>query len=64
MAPRRFASAAVLPVSGIALGPPRPYAAVAAGPGGTALQSGLQSCLARGRRNTAHLYKPWLVYRY
>jgi len=37
---------------GLALGPPRPYAAsTRPGPGGTALYGGLQSPLTRGRRN-------------
>jgi hypothetical protein len=34
---RLMPASALLPVSAIGLGPPRPYAAVAAGPGGTAL---------------------------
>jgi len=48
-------AAALLPVSAAGLGPPRPNAANAAGPGSTALWRGLQSCLARGNRYLSHL---------
>ena len=37
---RLYLGAAVLPVSAFGLGPPRPYAAVAAGPGGIRASSG------------------------
>jgi hypothetical protein len=37
----------LLTVSAFGLGPPRSYAAMAVGPGGTALQRGLQSPLAQ-----------------
>ena len=37
----------LLPVSAAGLGPPRPYAAFAAGPGGIVLQHDLQSPLTR-----------------
>jgi hypothetical protein len=43
---------ALLPVSAKGLGPPRPYAAYAAGPGGIALLRDLQSCLTQNQNKT------------